>query len=254
MFDLDDLIERETRVYQTAGLPEPASLSSARRNVTEERLRTLETQANNIQQRLVAYQPASIWRRLWQPASDSGGAATLETQLDDVQRKILVARSNSASATQALKIEERKFHRACAQHETALSARQVWADARIATAQAARKFVEKNPNAAFWGAPYLMRVAADIQKARAEWHSSPDSVQNDWDLVPIFDLWGKPHLPPAFDCGFSKARPNPTGRSLRRYGNARFASGASAASGLAYFYSAPVAGFCSAVDIDGTPF
>jgi hypothetical protein len=199
VFDLDDLIERETRVHQTAGLSEPVSLSSARRSVTEttERLRTLETQANDIQQRLAAYQPTSIWRRLWQPASDSRETTTLEMRLDNLQRKILTARGHCASAAQVLKIEERKFHLACAQHETALSARQVQADARISTAQAARKFLTTNPRAAFWGAPHLMRIATDIHKARAEWHTSQDSVQNDWDLVPIFDIWGKPYLPPS---------------------------------------------------------
>jgi hypothetical protein len=199
VFDLDDLIERETRVHQTAGLSEPVSLSSARRSVTEttERLRTLETQANDIQQRLAAYQPTSIWRWLWQPASDSRETTTLEMRLDNLQRKILTARGHCASAAQVLKIEERKFHLACAQHETALSARQVQADARISTAQAARKFLTTNPRAAFWGAPHLMRIATDIHKARAEWHTSQDSVQNDWDLVPIFDIWGKPYLPPS---------------------------------------------------------
>lgn len=198
--DLDGLIERETRIDCTAAPPEPASLHLARRNVAGamEQLRALEKQANDIQQRLAAYQPASIWRRLWQPASDSGGTAPLESRLDNVQRKILTARGHYAAAAQAaLKAEERKFCIACTQHETALSARRTQADTRIATAQAARKFLTTNPRAAFWGAPYLMRIAADIQKARAEWHTFPDFVQNDWDLVPIFDLWGKPYLPPA---------------------------------------------------------
>jgi hypothetical protein len=196
---LNDVIERETLIHQTATLPEPASLLAARRNVSKamEQLRALQKQANGIEQQLAAHQPASFWRRLWQPEGDPGETTTLETRRDDVQRKILTARGNHASAAQALKIEERKFHTACAQHETAMSTRRVQADARIATAQAARKFLEKNPHTARWGAPYLMRVAANIQRARAEWRTAPDrDAPDDWSLIPILDLWGKPRLPP----------------------------------------------------------
>jgi hypothetical protein len=198
VFDLDDLIENGTRVHQIAGLSEPDSLFAARRDAakTAERLRTLETRASGIEQQLAARQPASIWRRLWQPAGDPGETASLETQLDSLQRKILVARGNYTSAVQALKTEGNKFQIACTQHESVMSARRTQAGANAAAAQVARKFLEKNPRCAAWGAPHLMRVVAEIQKARAGWRASPDSVQNDWDLVPIFDLWGKPYLPP----------------------------------------------------------
>jgi hypothetical protein len=197
--DLDDLIECETRVHLIGPLPEPASLSIARRNVaaTAQRLRALEMKAERIEQQLASHQPASIWQRLWQLASDSREATALETRLVNLQRKILAARCNSTAAVQALKIEERKFHIACAQHEAAMSACRAQADARIATAHAARAFLKKNPHAARWGAPYLMRVAANIQKARAEWRTTPDrDAPDDWSLIPILDLWGKPHLPP----------------------------------------------------------
>jgi hypothetical protein len=198
-FDLDGLIERETRIGYTAAPPEPTSLHIARRNAVEakEQLRALEKRASGIEQQLAARQPASIWRRFWQPAGDPSGTATLETRLDSLQRKILVARGNYTSATQALKTEENKFQIACTQHESAMSARRTQAGANAAAAQAARKFLEKNPRAAFWGAPCLMRVATDIQKARGQWREAPDSnVQDNWSLIPILDLWGKPYLPP----------------------------------------------------------
>lgn len=197
--DLDGLSERETRVHLIAPLPEPASLSTARRNVaaTAQRLRALETKAEEIEQQLASHQPASIWQRLWQPAGDPREAAALQTRLHNLQRKILAARSNSAAAALVLKAEEQKFHIACAQHETAMSARRAQADARIATTHAARAFLEKNPHTARWGAPYLMRIAADIQKTRAEWWTAPDrDAPDDWSLIPILDLWGKPYLPP----------------------------------------------------------
>jgi hypothetical protein len=160
------------------------------------RLRALETEANGMSQRLADHRPDPIWRRLWGPASEPDRRA-LETRLDGLQRQILTTRGHCAAARHALQTEERKFGADRARHQSALASRRTQADGRIATARAARTLLQKNPRAAFWGAPHLMRVAADIQKARSEWRSSPDSdMPSDWDLIPIFDLWGKPYLPP----------------------------------------------------------
>jgi hypothetical protein len=197
-FDLDDVIEQESLAYRAADLPEPASLHVARRKVDDEagRLRALETKANGMSRRLANHSSDTIWRRLWGPASEPD-RQTLETRLARLQRQILAARGDCAAARHALQTEERKFGADRARHQSALSARRTQADGRIATARAARTLLQKNPRAAFWGSPCLMRVAADIQKARLQWRSSPDSdLPSDWDLIPIFDLWGKPHLPP----------------------------------------------------------
>jgi hypothetical protein len=196
--DLDNLIECETRAQQVTALPEPDSLHAARQNVeaTSARLETLESRARGIEQKLVSRQRGPIWRRLWRSASASNQSA-LETQLDRVQRKIQVACGNHTSAMQMLKTEETKFRLARAQHDSAQSARRTQAPGNIALAQAARKFLESAPYAARWGAPHLLRIAADIRKARAEWKTAPDSdLQDDWSLIPIVDLWNKPYLPP----------------------------------------------------------
>lgn len=117
--------------------------------------------------------------------------------MDRAQRKMMAVRGNHASAIHALKAEENSFRLTCARQETAQSARRTQADANIAVAQVARKFLAMNPHAARWGMQNLMRVIAGLQKAGTEWQTSPDlDAPNDWSLVPIVDLWGKPYLPP----------------------------------------------------------
>lgn len=197
--DLDDLVENERRAYHPVNLPEPTSLLAARREVEKAatQVRSLELRASDIEQQLINHQPPSIWRRLWQPSVDHGQVAALGTQLDRVQQKILSARGNHVSAMHALKAEESRFRLACARQETTQSARRTQADANLAVAQAARKFLAVNPHAARWGTPNLIRVIASLQKARTEWQTSRDlDAPNDWSLVPIVDLWGKPYLPP----------------------------------------------------------
>ncbi len=148
-------------------------------------------------QQLVDYPPRSTWQRLFGPPVDPGHQA-LEIRLDKLQRKVLRAQVDHARAKHALQTEERKFQTDQGRHHSALAARKVQAESRIETARAARTLLQKNPRAAFWGAPHLMRVAADIQKARSQWRSAPDSdLPSDWDLIPVFDLWGKPFLPPS---------------------------------------------------------
>jgi hypothetical protein len=196
-FDLDSVIERETGACRTSDLPEPASLYMARRKVDEEakRLRAQEDKADSVAQRLSEHPGRPILQRFFGPPVDPERQA-LEALLDQSHRKFFKATADLATARHALQTEERKFQVERARHQSAQSARKAEAEVRIATARAARRMLDKNPRVAFWGAAYLMRVAAAIQKARSEClPSEPDSAQ-DWDLVPILDLWGKPYLPP----------------------------------------------------------
>jgi hypothetical protein len=156
------------------------------------RVHRLEEKADAIAQRLANHPSQPIWARFWGARVDLDRPA-LETRLENLKRKIPPARVALAAAKGALQTEERKFQKAQVQHETALSARRVQAEQQIATARAARAFVERYPCSAFWGAARLIQVAAHIRSVRTE----PDhELAADWDLVPIFDVWGIPHLPP----------------------------------------------------------
>jgi hypothetical protein len=81
-----------------------------------------------------------------------------------------------------------------ARHQLDLSAIQTQAQGRIVTARGAKRLLEKYPRAAFWGAPYLIQIAADIQKARSGWETDVN-LPPDWDSLPILDLWGIPYQP-----------------------------------------------------------
>lgn len=195
--DLDSVIERETAACRTADFPEPVSLLAARRKVEEEakRRNRLEQKADAVAQRLSEQPRRSILQRLFGPPVDPQ-LQTLEARLDQLQRKFLKATADLATARHVLQTEERKFQVERARHQSAQSVRVAQAEGRIATAAAARRFLERNPRTAFWGAAYLMRVAADIQRARSERLTSDPDLAADWDLIPILDLWGKPYLPP----------------------------------------------------------
>lgn len=195
----DDVIECETRVYSSQVPPAPASLLAARRcvEVATERLTKLEAKADRIEKQLVRHAPAPLWLRFWPQSAETGTTAALEIRLERARRDVLAARGEQTATEQDLKTEESAYRLACARHESALPARRAQADVRIATVQAARKFLDKHPRAAFWGAQHLWKVVTQIQKARAEWRVAPDAeVSDDWSLLPIFDLWGKPYLPP----------------------------------------------------------
>ncbi len=196
---LDDLVECETRACDPRCPSAPASLLAARRGVelATERLRKLKTSADRIEERLSGYQAAPIWRRLLPRPAESNQGEVLALRLEQVRRDVLAAHGRHVVAVQSLKEEESEYGRVCARHEALLPARRAQADARIAAVQTARKFLEENPRAAFGGMQHLWRVVAGIQKTRAEWGTAPDAdVSDDWSLLPIFDLWGKPYLPP----------------------------------------------------------
>lgn len=196
-FDLDSMIERETAACRTSEFPEPASLHAARRKVEEEakRCRMLEQKADAVAQRLTEQPRRPMLQRLFGPPVDPQRQA-LETRLDQLQRKFLKATADLATARHVLRTEERKFQVEGARHQSAQSVRATQAEGRIAVATAARRFLERNPRTAFWGATYLMRVAADILRVRSERLTTDPDLPADWDLIPILDLWGKPYLPP----------------------------------------------------------
>ena len=196
-FDLDSVIERETKASRTSDPPEPSSLHAARRKVEEvaKRRRALEEKADAVAQQLSEQPARPILQRLFGSPVDPQRQA-LETRLDQFQRKFLKATADLATARHVLQTEERKFQAERARHQSAQLARVAQAEGRIAVATAARRFLERNPRTAFWGAAYLMRVAADIQRARSERFTSDPGLPEDWDLIPILDLWGKPYLPP----------------------------------------------------------
>ena len=179
---------------RAAKLPEPASLPAARKKVEEvtARLQRLQEKSDAVAQRLANYPPQPIWVRLFGSKIDAN-RQRLESRMEDLGRTIPAARAELAAAKAALKGEERKLRIAQAQHEEAQSARHTLAQRLIATARMGRAIVENSPRCALWGADRLMQIAAQIHTARAA-HS--DQPTDDWDLVPMFDLWGKPYLPP----------------------------------------------------------
>lgn len=194
--DLDEVIERETAACRTGELPEPASLVAARKSLEEQttRLHAAETDANAALQQLVECPPRSMWQRLLGPAVDPERQAR-ESRLEQAQRQVLYAQTHQTRAKHALQDEQRKFQVAQGRHRAETVERKAQAEKRITTAQVARRFVERNPTSASWGADYLMRIAVSIQNARTE--RAESDLPLDWDLVPVLDLWGKPYLPPA---------------------------------------------------------
>ncbi|MEH2538404.1 MULTISPECIES: hypothetical protein [unclassified Bradyrhizobium] len=198
MGDLNEVIQRETAACQFTELPEPTSLPTARRKLREEtaRLGAAEAEADAAAQQLMDYPKQSMWHWLWGPAKDSDRQA-LETRLEQLQRQALYARAYHTRAKHALESEERKFQVEQARHQAAPIERKAQAESRIAIAQAALRFMAQNPRVAFWGADHLMRVAMSIQEARAGRALALASDERDnWTLVDILDIWGKPYLPP----------------------------------------------------------
>jgi hypothetical protein len=195
--DLNSVIERASLAYYTSELSEPLSLPAARRKVVEKaaRLRAVEAELDAVAQQLADYPPRTMLQRLWGPTIDPSRRA-LEMRLDELQRKFQFVRVHHVRARDALEIEERQFQVDLARHEAALTARKKQAEKLIATAQAARRFLETNPRAAFWGLDYLMRVAVSIQQARSEWQMSIETdLPPNWDLVDLLDIWGVPYQP-----------------------------------------------------------
>lgn len=196
MAGLNDVIERETAALRIVELPEPASLPAARLKVEEAatRVRWLEEKADAVTRRLANDPSWSIWGHplLGMPETER---RALETRLDDLQRKIVAARGRLSTAKEGLRTAERKFQVERAKHIAAQSGRRTRAEGQIATVRVARAIIARNPRCAAWGTARLMQIAFHIRRIRAEAKHS-DVLIDDWDLVPTFDLWGKPYLPP----------------------------------------------------------
>lgn len=195
MSDLNDVIETETSAAsRTAPLPEPASLQAARRKVEQDvaLLRALEAQADEVLRKFTDGEPRSGWRRFFRPSHDPEREA-LEGRFEVLQGRVLRARGDRAASGYALKIEEKKFQVANARHQSHLSTGRDQREHRIITARAARTLIEKNPLLARWGIVALLRLAASVRNSRAE--SDLTDAPEDWDLVPVFDIWGIPLLP-----------------------------------------------------------
>ena len=175
-------------------LAEPEALRCARRRWTDAavRIRDLETKESDASQRLSEYQPQPVWRRLLWPSSDHG-KQNLEHSVQKFQRQISAARRDLTSAKHNLNAEERKFAVAKAVHEKGAVTRQVQARGRIAMTREALKLLDRNPRLAWGGVASILRMAATAQIRRD--NLDLDGPE-DWSLVPIFDLWGKPYLPP----------------------------------------------------------
>jgi hypothetical protein len=193
--DLNDVIETETSAAsRTASLPEPASLHAARRKVEEDAalLRGLEAEADEVLRKFTDGEPRSGWRRFFWPSHDPERQA-LEGRLRVLQGRVLKARGDRAASGYALKIEEKKFQVANARHQSDLSTGRDQREHRITTARDARTLIEKNPLLARWGMGALLRLAASVRNSRAE--SDLTDAPDDWDLVPVLDIWGIPLLP-----------------------------------------------------------
>jgi len=193
--DFNDVIETETlAASRVSSLPEPPSLHAARREVGEDaaRLRTLEAQADEVLEKLANSQPPSGWHRLFRPSHDPERQA-LGARLTKLQAKVLKARSDCAVSGLALKAQEKEFKATSARHQSAWSARRDQGEHRIATARVARTLIEKNPPLARWGMVALLRLAATVRHSRAE--ADLSDAPDDWDLVPVLDIWGIPILP-----------------------------------------------------------
>jgi hypothetical protein len=193
--DLNDVIETETSAAsRTTSLPEPASLHAARRKVEEDAalLRGLEAEADEVLRKLTDGEPRSGWRRFFRPSHDPERQA-LEGRLGVLQGRVLKARGDRAASEYALKIKEKEFKAANARHQSERSARSSQAGHGITVARAARSLIEKNPLLARWGIAALLRLAASIRNSRAE--SELTDAPDDWDLVPVLDIWGIPLLP-----------------------------------------------------------
>ncbi|MET4449498.1 hypothetical protein ABIB75_007812 [Bradyrhizobium sp. GM2.2] len=190
---LNDVIERETVAGRETQLPEPASLSSARRLVGDAAadVAQFEKETAEISKRLAALSELSIWKR-WLKSVAVPERRFLQ-QLDDLNEKLPAARAKLNSARTVLQSEEKKFRRAQAIHQAGSPDRRARADRQIATARLARTVMEKNPRSAHWGAGRLFSIAAALETSRAR--AQPDDEPIDlW--VPTFDLWGIPSLPP----------------------------------------------------------
>jgi hypothetical protein len=195
MSDLNDVIETETSAAsRTASLPEPASLHAARRKLEEDAalLRVLEAEADEVFRKFTDGEPRSVWRRFFRPSHDPERQA-LERRLGVLQGRVVKARGDRAASGYALKIEEKKFQVSNARHQSHLSTGRDQREQRIITARAARTLIEKNPLLARWGVVALLRLAASVRNSRAE--SDLTDAPDDWDLVPVLDIWGIPLLP-----------------------------------------------------------
>jgi hypothetical protein len=193
--DLNDVIETETlAVSRLTSLPEPTSLLAARRKVEEDaaRLRALEARSDEVLQKLAAGGPRSGWARLFRSSPDPERQA-LEARLGELQKQVLKMRGDRAASGHALKAEENEFRTDNARHQSGLSTRRDHGEHRITTARAARMLIEKNPLLARGGMAALLRLAASVRNNRAE--SNLPDAPDDWDLVPVFDIWGIPRLP-----------------------------------------------------------
>jgi hypothetical protein len=126
-------------------------------------------------------------------ASHDPERQALQARLDKLQGQVLKTRGDRAASGHALKAEEKEFQAANARHQSELSARRNQGEHRIATARAARMLIEKNSLLARWGMVALLRLAASVRNSRAE--SDLPDAPDDWDLVPVLDIWGIPLLP-----------------------------------------------------------
>jgi len=174
-------------------LIQAASLQAARQKPKEDaaRLRSLEAQVNDAEERLAAAEPRSGWR-LFSPRQDPDRQAA-ETRLEKLQAHALTARRHRAASERTLAVEEQQFRTANARHQSELAARCEQAERRISVVQTARGLIDKNPRLARWGGASLLRVAGAVQKSRAG--VDPADAPDDWDLVPALDIWGIPHRP-----------------------------------------------------------
>jgi hypothetical protein len=195
VYDLNTAVETETlAASRTASLPEPVSLNAAWRRFEEDtaRLRALEVQADEVLQKLTNRKPRSGWRRLFKSSRDPEKQA-LEARLSKLQRQILRTRSERAASGRILKEKEKKFQAANACHQSKLSTRRDLGEHRIATARTALTLIEKNPLFTRWGIAALLRPSAKIHNSGPL--SGHPEAPDDWDLVPVLDIWGIPHLP-----------------------------------------------------------
>lgn len=192
--DLNEIIERATLAARETRLPEPASLSAARRVVEDAAaaVHGLDAKADKLRQQLATAPSRTIWTR-WLGDVKDPDRLSAERRLRDVETKLPVAYTRLNLARTALTTEENKFQKAQTLHQAGLPERRAQAESQMAIARLARSVVGNNPRCAPWGAARLLSLAASLQAARAR-RQHDDEPTEQW--VTTFDIWGIPSAPP----------------------------------------------------------
>jgi hypothetical protein len=105
-----------------------------------------------------------------------------------------VASKGHAAFRLALQREEQRFCGVKSDRMAATSSQKAVAARQVAIACTAQKLMQRNGRLASWGASHLTHLATKVQSQLEQYGVS--DLPPEWDLVPRYDLWGIPYLPP----------------------------------------------------------